>query len=107
MIRELEEETTLKTNKENLENYWVLHFYFEENNDWNQDVNLFLIKNYSWTPKETEEMRPEWFEIDEIPYDKMWEDAYIWVPRVINKEKVEYNFWFWKNWKMIKYEKIV
>ena len=26
----------------------------------------------SYEPRETEEMRPAWFNIDEIPYDDMW-----------------------------------
>lgn len=106
MIRELEEETTLKTKQEDIINHWVLHFFFEENWDWDQDVNIFIIKDYEWIPQETEEMKPEWFDIDKIPYEEMWEDDYIWLPEVLNWEKVEYNFWFWKDWKMKKYEKI-
>jgi len=33
--------------------------------------------------KETEEMKPEWFSIDEIPYDKMWDDDSYWMPRIL------------------------
>lgn len=28
-------------------------------------------------------MKPEWYNLDEIPYDKMWKDDPIWLPRII------------------------
>jgi hypothetical protein len=28
-------------------------------------------------------MKPEWFDIEKIPYDKMWDDDIIWLPRVL------------------------
>ena len=31
-------------------------------------------------PQETEEMAPQWFEYDSIPYDKMWADDPLWYP---------------------------
>lgn len=106
MIRELEEETGLKTQREELENMWVLHFYFEQNSDWNQDVNIFKIKKFHWLPTETEEMKPEWFEISEIPYTQMWEDDIIWLPRMLSGEKVEYSFYFWNDGKIKDYKLI-
>ncbi len=106
MIRELEEETLLVAKEQDLESYWVLHFYFEKDESFNQDINLFLIKHTSWEAKQTDEMLPKWFNIDKIPYDSMWEDDIIWLPRVLAWEKVEYNFYFWKDWKIDRYEKI-
>jgi hypothetical protein len=28
-------------------------------------------------------MKPEWFNIKNIPYDKMWEDDKIWLPEIL------------------------
>lgn len=106
MIRELQEETWLETTTQNLENMWVLHFYFDQNPDWNQDVNIFKIWNYTWEPIETEEMKPEWFNISNIPYSEMWEDDIIWLPRMLSWEKVEYDFYFWDDWKIKEYKLI-
>lgn len=107
MIRELQEETWLETNLENLENMWVLHFYFDANPDWNQDVNIFKINDFDWAPTETEEMRPKWFNLEDIPYNEMWEDDKIWLPRMISLEKVEYDFTFWNDWKIKEFKQII
>lgn len=107
MVRELEEETGLKTQKENLKHMWVLHFYFDQNADWNQDVHVFQIVWYEWIPVETEEMKPEWFDIADIPYQEMWEDDIIWLPRMLSWEKIEYDFSFWDDGKIKDYKKIL
>ncbi len=94
MIRELEEETGLKTNLDSMETLWVLQFRFLDKADWNQDVNVFKINSWQNEPIETEEMLPKWFNISEIPYDMMWEDDKIWLPKVIAWEKIEFEFQF-------------
>jgi len=107
MIREAKEEIWIDILSQ--EKIWVLHFYFpEEKKDWNQSVHLFLVNSWEWEIVESEEIKPFWFDIDKIPYAKMWEDDKYWLPRVLAWEKdIEYNFWFdWDNWKMIKNEKI-
>jgi len=106
MIREAEEEIGINILK--LEKVGILHFYFQEKSDWNQDVHLFNILDYSWKIIESDEIRPFWFDLDKIPYDKMWADDIIWLPRFLNWEKnLEYNFFFdAENWKILKSEKI-
>jgi len=105
MIREANEEIWI--NIKELEKIWVLHFYFDENKDWNQSVHTFFIKSFTWKIEESEEMKPYWFDLDKIPYDKMWEDDKIWLPEVLNWERnIEYKFFFDENWKLRKWEKI-
>lgn len=108
MIREAYEEIWIKIEKTNLEFIWILHFEFSDFPDWNQDVNVFMINDYSWEIIETEEIKPYWFDIDNIPYDKMWADDIYWLPRVLAWERdIEYKFWFDKdNWKIIKQQQI-
>lgn len=108
IIREAYEEIWIKIEKNNLEFIWILHFKFSDFPDWNQDVNVFMINDYSWEIIETEEIKPYWFDINNIPYDKMWADDIYWLPRVLAWERdIEYKFWFDKdNWKIIKQEKI-
>ncbi len=39
-------------------------------------------------------MRPEWFSIENIPYDDMWADDPYWLPRVLEGDKVDFSFTF-------------
>ncbi|MDP3380523.1 MAG: hypothetical protein Q8S84_03130 [bacterium] len=62
------------------------------------DVHIFFINDYSLEIIETDEIKPMWFDIDNIPYDKMWADDIYWLPRVLAGEKnIEYNFYFDKD----------
>lgn len=106
MIRELEEETWLQSTIDDLENMGVLHFYFDQNHHWNQDVHIFKIHKFSGELQETEEMKPEWFDIENIPYQQMWEDDRIWIPRMLDGEKVEYDFHFGNDGKIKEYKLI-
>jgi len=45
MIREAKEELRIDIN--DLQQVWILNFYFEENPDWNQKVHVFKILNYT------------------------------------------------------------
>jgi len=106
MIREMQEETTLEAKENDLEKVWVLHFYFDKDSTWNLDAHVFKIFDFEWTPTETEEMKPEWFEISQIPYDQMWEDDKIWFPRMLAGEQIEYDFYFWNDGKIRDYKVI-
>lgn len=37
-------------------------------------------------------MLPKWFNIEDIPYDEMWKNDVIWLPRILNRETIEYKF---------------
>ncbi len=106
MIREAKEEIWIDILKQ--EKVWVLKFFFEDNLDWNQSVYIFNVLKYSWEVIESEEIKPFWFDLDKIPYDKMWADDIYWLPRILAWEKdIEYNFWFDNdNWKLLKWEKV-
>ncbi len=106
MIRELKEETNLDVEKNDLKEVGILYFYFDFKPEWNQKVVIFMINDFKWILQETEEMKPEWFSIDQIPYNQMWKDDIIWLPRIINWEKVEYDFYFDKKWNIANYKKL-
>ncbi|MGE5392572.1 MAG: 8-oxo-dGTP diphosphatase [Candidatus Saccharibacteria bacterium] len=69
------------------------------------DVHLFLIKSYQGKPSESEEMFPEWFEFERIPFDSMWPDDRIWFPYFLSGRKFKAVFEFLdhdriKDWKI-------
>jgi 8-oxo-dGTP diphosphatase/2-hydroxy-dATP diphosphatase len=43
-------------------------------------VHVFHVDSFTGTPAESEEMKPEWFDIADIPYDEMWQDDRHWFP---------------------------
>jgi len=55
---------------------------------WDMINHTFLAKNFIGVPTETDEIRPEWFAIDNIPYTKMWCDNPYWLPIVLQGQKV-------------------
>jgi mutator protein MutT len=55
-------------------------------------VHVFLCTSWEGEPTESDEMAPRWFQIKDIPFEEMWDDDKIWLPRVLNGEKL--NGWF-------------
>ena len=91
--REVKEEIGIEV--KSMKKVGVLDFYFEgDNPDWNQQVHVFLIERYNGEPKESEEMLPKWFKINEIPYERMWEEDKFWLPKVIEGHSVYGRFLF-------------
>lgn len=91
-VRELHEEVRVLANK--LEKVGELKFIFPYKKEWNQIVHVFLVKEWEGHPKESEEMLPKWFQINEIPFDKMWQDDRHWLPILLNGRKVNATFIF-------------
>ncbi|MBU3934778.1 8-oxo-dGTP diphosphatase [Patescibacteria group bacterium] len=91
-IRETKEEIGVAIN--DLEKMALLRFRFPYQTDWNQDVHVFLAKEWRGQAKESEEMLPRWFKTSAIPYKEMWDDDKIWLPHILNGKKLEAGFLF-------------
>ena len=52
------------------------------------------LRFYTGEMQETDEARPFWCPVSEIPYDKMWEDDLHWLPRALEGKKFEGFFIF-------------
>lgn len=108
-IREIKEETTnengnggITVRKENLDKVAVLNFIFPESkSEWNQQVHAYFVYEWEGEELESEEMRPQWYDFDKIPYSDMWSDDEYWLSRALNGEYLEADFTFDENDKMI------
>jgi len=58
------------------------------------EVHIFRGNEFAGEPKESEEMRPNWFEINEIPFNDMWPDDRHWFPLFLNNKKFKGKFLF-------------
>ena len=46
-------------------------------------------------------MIPQWFSVENIPYDKMWQDDKVWLPIVLNGVSLEGDVYFGDDNKLI------
>ena len=88
--RELTEELCILVNDS--DNRGRLRFQFIDG--YSLDVTVFVAHQFTGTPTETDEAIPLWFRLDEIPFDQMWEDDKIWLPKVLQGEDVNGRFIF-------------
>lgn len=97
-IRETQEEIGVTpTNLELVATINFYHPYNLEGKGLNQQVQVFLCRKWCEEPKETEEMKPQWFDYDQIPYQEMWWDDEIWFPIILRGSKVRASFMFDEN----------
>jgi 8-oxo-dGTP pyrophosphatase MutT (NUDIX family) len=100
-VRETKEEIGVEI--KNLEKVGLFHFKFLNKEEWNQDVSLFVAKDWLGEPTESEEMVPKWFKTNEIPYKDMWPDDTHWMPHILDGKKLEANFLFGEGDKILDY----
>lgn len=58
-----------------------------------EDMNVlmitFLATDWDGEPTETDEMRPAWFPIAEVPYEEMWASDKEWLPIILSGKKIK------------------
>ncbi len=55
-------------------------------------MHVFLSREGSGEPRESDEMSPAWHALDALPYKDMWSDDELWLPRVLQGELVKGTF---------------
>jgi 8-oxo-dGTP diphosphatase len=93
-IRELEEEAGVRVSEENLLTVGRFTFLFPAKPSWSQVVHAFLTTTWEGNPIESDEMIPVWFPVNEIPYERMWQDATHWLPHILAGERTIARFRF-------------
>ena len=89
--RETQEEAGVKVG--NLYKVGIIDFEFKGNSEI-QEVHIFKSDNFLGEPMESEEMKPQWFHIDEIPFKEMWPDDIHWLPLFLSGKKFKGKFLF-------------
>lgn len=104
-IRECHEE--IEVTPRRLGKVAIINFFFPEEKaklGFNQQAHIFFCHEWMGEPVESEEMKPQWFSEDQIPYDEMWSDDIHWLPRILAGEKIEADFYFDDDDQVINYE---
>lgn len=89
-IREVKEEVHLVP--EGLSDRGELSFIFTDG--YSLRCQVFLASGYTGKPRETREAAPFWCAKEEIPYERMWADDGMWLPRVLAGDYVIGRFIF-------------
>ncbi|MCX6792840.1 MAG: 8-oxo-dGTP diphosphatase [Candidatus Falkowbacteria bacterium] len=101
-IRETREEIMVEVDK--LEKRALINFSWKTNKNKAIECHVFEIISYHGEIGETEEMKPEWFDINKLPYEKMWDDDPCWMPHFLAGKKFNASFVFNDDDKVIEHK---
>lgn len=99
VIREVHEETSMKIEDLTYHGFHEFSTISESKPEW--EVHIYSTFTFAGTPKETNEARPVWFSLEDIPYMEMWLDDLYWLPHVLFGKSVRGKFVFSDDWKRI------
>lgn len=97
-VREVKEEIGVIVHQEDLCHVALLDFYFEGEKKheplYAHHCQTYITEKWEGEPQESEEMKPKWFHIPKLPFETMWSDDKLWLPRVLAGERLHAEFWF-------------
>ncbi|MGK3648047.1 8-oxo-dGTP diphosphatase [Pseudarthrobacter enclensis] len=88
VIREVLEETGVVLVPGDLADAGAVHFVFPARPEWDMKTRLFTARTWSGEPAPSDEIIPEWFRVDTLPVERMWQDADHWLPVVLEGGRV-------------------
>ena len=89
--REMQEEAGVIV--EELEKVGMIEFEFQGNSEI-LEVHIFRAEQFTGEPAESEEMKPQWFHTEDIPFETMWPDDKHWLPLFLEDKKFRGQFLF-------------
>ena len=99
-IRETEEEIGIKLTSPR--KIGMVKFRFKFPPKFDQNVHFYFCDKWEGKPVESEEVEPQWFTLDKIPYSRMWPDDELWLPLALAGKKFTGSILFGKNDKILK-----
>ena len=91
-IRELNEETGVIAEPDSVDRVATMRFRFPYDPASDADVGVFLVSSWSGTEQDSDELTLQWYDVDAIPLDRMWDDDRYWLPRVLAGERLVADF---------------
>lgn len=92
LLRETHEEVGLVLVENKVEKMGVITFFEGDRPDF--EVHIFHTSCFSGTPQETIDMIPGWYDIDNLPFDKMLESDREWFTKMLKGEKFNANVYY-------------
>ena len=88
-VREVAEELGVVVAPADLEAISLITYPFVDRDEWSQRSHGFLARTWTGEPAASSELDPQWFDIAEIPFGRMWADAATWLPQALAGEFIE------------------
>ena len=82
-VRETFEEVGLRIREADLTAIGELTYPFPHHPQFSQKSWAFMCRSWEGRPVESDELTPEWFRLDALPLDRMWDDAKHWLLRAL------------------------
>jgi ADP-ribose pyrophosphatase YjhB (NUDIX family) len=101
VVREVYEESGLVIEVCSDDKAGVIDFVYKNSQDGTHEVHIYTVDSYRGRLVETEEIRPKWYKISEIPYEESWEDDKYWLPLLLAGKKFKGEFIFNEDKKLI------
>lgn len=93
-IRELEEEVGVN----GYDPKFAGRILFRQLNGGVMSMYVYLFTKFQGEPRETEEAKPIWWRVEELPFDRMWQDDRFWLRKVLSAKVVDCVFLFTDDW---------
>lgn len=78
--REVLEEVGITVATADLEPIARLRYEFPHRPSWSQASSAFATWEWSGSPIASTELAPTWYALDDLPLERMWHDARLWLP---------------------------
>lgn len=88
-VREVQEEVALLVKEADLQAVALFDFVFPYAPELTHLGYVYTFDVYEGVPLESEEMEPQWFTVEEFPYDNMWKGDRTWVPLLWQGKKLK------------------
>ncbi len=69
-----------------------LIFRFPHKPEWDQFVHAYFSEAWEGELAESDEMRPQWFRTEDIPFADMWPDDKFWLPEMFRGNRIRASF---------------
>jgi 8-oxo-dGTP pyrophosphatase MutT (NUDIX family) len=88
-VREVAEELGVYIHPTDLEPISLITYPFIDRDEWSQRSHGFIVRTWAGDPHASDELAPQWFDVTDIPFDRMWADARTWLPQALAGDYTE------------------